>query len=147
MPLAGRMNPKRGKMKKILIVDDEPTILMTMSHLLGSSETTVITCERMEEAEEALARYAFNLVIADLRLSGMYGVEGLELLSFIKGLNSKTEVIIMTAYGTHEIEEKAYQAGAFHYYEKPIDLTDLAARIRTLGIAVSHRRTPPAQLS
>ena len=42
-------------MKKILIVDDEPTILMTLSHLLSSKETTVITSSRMEEAEEALS--------------------------------------------------------------------------------------------
>ena len=59
-------------MKKILIVDDEPTILMTLSHVLSNKDTTVITCERIEEAEEALARYTFDLVIADIRMSGMY---------------------------------------------------------------------------
>ncbi len=147
MPAAGRTDPERGKMKRILIVDDEPTILMTLSHLLGNAETTVITCERMEEAEAALQYYAFDLVIADLRLTGMDGVEGLELLSYVKKLNAKTEVIIMTAYGTHEIEEKAYQAGAFHYYEKPIDLSDLTVRVRTLGITVPDRKSPPGRQS
>jgi DNA-binding NtrC family response regulator len=123
-------------MKKILIVDDEPTILMTLSHLLSSKETTVITSSRMEEAEEALSRYSFDLVIADIRLSGMYGIEGLELLSFIKNMHPKTEVIIMTAYGTEEIKEDAYRRGAYYYYEKPIDLSHLVAKVQALGISL-----------
>ena len=40
---------------KIMIVDDEPTILMSLSHLLSNKETKVITCSRIEEAKEALA--------------------------------------------------------------------------------------------
>jgi DNA-binding NtrC family response regulator len=124
-------------MKKILIVDDEPTILMTLSHLLNNKDTTVITSSRMEEAEEALSRYAFDLVIADIRLSGMYGIEGLELLSFIKKMHAETKVIIMTAYGSDEIREDAYRRGAFHYYEKPIDLSNLVNKVQELGIPVS----------
>ncbi len=124
-------------MKKILIVDDEPTILMTLSHLLSNKETTVITSSRIEEAEEALSRYVFDLVIADIRLSGMYGIEGLELLSFVKKMQPKTEVIIMTAYGTDEIREDAYSRGAFYYYEKPIDLSHLVVKVQELGIPVS----------
>ena len=127
-------------MKKILIVDDEPTILMTLSHLLSNKDSVVITSNRMEEAEEALARYTFNLVIADIRLSGMYGIEGLELLSYIKKISPATEVIIMTAYGSDDIRDDAYARGAFHYYEKPIDIAHLISKVQTLGIQV-----PPVQ--
>lgn len=123
-------------MKKILIVDDEPTILMTLSHLLSNKDTAVITSSRIEEAEEALSRYTFDLVIADIRLSGMYGIEGLELLSYIKKLRPETEVIIMTAYGSDEIKEDAYRRGAFHYYEKPIDIAHLISKVQTLGITL-----------
>ncbi|MDA8079858.1 MAG: response regulator [Nitrospiraceae bacterium] len=127
-------------MKKILIVDDEETILMTLSHILSSKDTMVITSDKIEEAEEALLRYTFDLVIADIRLSGMYGIEGLELLSYVKKASPRTEVIIMTAYGSAEMEEDAYRRGAFHYYEKPIDISHLISKVRTLGIPV-----PPAQ--
>jgi DNA-binding NtrC family response regulator len=127
-------------MKKILIVDDEPTILMTLSHLLSSKDTVVITSSRIEEAEEALARYSFDLVIADIRLSGMYGIEGLELLSYIKKISPSTEVIIMTAYGSDEIRDDAYGRGAFYYYEKPIDIAHLISKVQAIGIVV-----PPAQ--
>ena len=123
-------------MKKILIVDDEPTILMTLSHVLSNPETTVITSSRIEEAEEALSRYTFDLVIADIRLSGMEGMEGLELLSYVKQLSPATEVIIMTAYGSDEMREEARQRGAFHYYEKPIDIPHLLNKIQALNIPV-----------
>ena len=121
-------------MKKILIVDDEPTILLTLSHVLSGRDTMVITSSKIEEAEEALSRYPFDLAIADVRLSGMYGVEGLELLSYIKKMSPETEVIIMTAYGSDEMEEDAYRRGAFHYFEKPVDIPQLVDKVRSLGI-------------
>ncbi len=127
-------------MTKVLIVDDEPTILMTLSHLLSSKDTTVITSSRIEEAEEALSRYKFDLVIADIRLSGMYGIEGLELLSYIKKLSPETEVIIMTAYGSEEMREDAYSRGALQYYEKPIDISHLISEVQTLGITVPYEQ-------
>ncbi len=121
-------------MKKILIVDDEPTILLTLSHVLSRKDTVVITSSRIEEAEEALSRYPFDLVIADIRLSGMYGIEGLELLSYIKEVSPSTEVIIMTAYGSDEMRDEAYSRGAYYYYEKPIDIEHLVSKIGPLGI-------------
>ncbi len=123
-------------MKKILIVDDEPTILLTLSHALGSKETVVITSSRIEEAEVALSRYHFDLMIADIRLSGMYGIEGLELLSYIKGVSPSTTVIIMTAYGSDEMRDDAYRRGAYYYFEKPIDIDHLISKIRPLGIVL-----------
>lgn len=129
-------------MKKVLIVDDEPTILMTLSHLLSGKDTTVITSSRMEEAEEALSRYTFDLVIADIRLSGMYGIEGLELLSYIKEISPATEVIIMTAYGSEEMKEEAYDRGALQYYEKPVDISHLISKVQPLGIVVAQELKP-----
>ncbi len=123
-------------MKKVLIVDDEPSILLSLSHLLSSNDTVVVTCSRIEEAEEALDRYRFDLVIADVRLSGVYGIEGLELLSYIKNISPMTKVIIMTAYGSEEMREAAYRRGAYFYYEKPIDMDDLLSKVRECGIDI-----------
>lgn len=126
-------------MKKILIVDDEPTILMTLSHLLSNKGTTVITSSKIEEAEEALKRYKFDLVIADIRLSGIYGIEGLELLSYVKQLSPETEVIIMTAYGSEDMKRLSRERGAYQYYEKPIDMSDLLAKVQELGIKIPEK--------
>jgi DNA-binding NtrC family response regulator len=126
--------------KRILIVDDEPAILMALSHLLSNENTLVITSSRIEEAEEALDRYKFDLIIADIRLSGIEGMEGLELLSYVKNISPGIKVIIMTAYGSDEIKESAYQRGAYHYYEKPIDMDDLTKKVEDCGIPVMTQK-------
>ena len=123
--------------QRILIVDDEPTILLTLSYTLRSDDVEVITASRLEPAEEALSRYTFDLVIVDIRMSGILGIEGLELLSYIKRYWPKTEVIVMTAHGSDDIKQEAYGRGATIYYDKPIDIGELAAKIRSMGIAVS----------
>jgi DNA-binding response OmpR family regulator len=124
--------------KRILIVDDEPTILLTLSYTLRSKDVEVITASRLEPAEEALNRYSFDLVIVDIRMSGILGIEGLELLSYIKRQWPKTEVIIMTAYGSEEIKQEAYERGAEYYYTKPIDIDALMLRVSEMGIPVKR---------
>lgn len=124
--------------KRIMIVDDEPTILLTLSYTLRSSEIEVVTASRLEVAEEALERAAFDLVIVDIRMSGVLGIEGLELLSYIKRRWPRTSVIIMTAHGSEEIRREAYERGAFYYYDKPIDIMDLMQRVRSMGIPVKQ---------
>ena len=102
MPLSVKKAPDgsvKSEPKRILIVDDEPTILLTLSYTLRSNGVEIITTSRLEPAEEALARYAFDLVIVDIRMSGILGIEGLELLSYIKRFWPKTEVIVMTSHG------------------------------------------------
>lgn len=124
-------------MKKVLIVDDEPTILLSLSHLLSSRAVSVITTGKIEEAEEALLTQKIDLVIADIRLSGVHGLEGLQLLEHIKTHSPAPKVIIMTAYGTPEMKEMAYANGAYHYYEKPVDINDLLKKAEGCGIPVS----------
>jgi len=121
--------------KKILIVDDEQSILLSLKHLLAIPGVEVITCTEIEQAEEALANSHFDLVIADIRMSGVDGIEGLELLSYVKQ-NFATEVIIMTGFGTADIEADAYRRGAYHYFKKPIEIKDLMQRVSSLGIPV-----------
>ncbi len=125
------MNDK--SMKKILIVDDEPSILMSLSYALKTEGVEVITCNEIEQAEDALESAPFQLVIADIRMSGVNGIEGLELLSYIKQRFS-TEVIIMTGYGSEDIEAEAYRRGALRYFNKPVDIVDLLKHVDSIGI-------------
>lgn len=121
--------------KKILIVDDEQSILLSLSHALRTDGVEVVACDEIEEAEEALGNSRFDLVIADIRMSGVNGIEGLELLSYIKQ-HYATEVIIMTGYGSEEIETEAYRRGALHYFMKPIDIKALMNIVGSMGIPV-----------
>ena len=71
-------------LKKILLVDDEQSILLSLSYVLKCEGVEVLACNEIEQAEEALASSHFDLVIADIRMSGLNSIEGLELLSYIK---------------------------------------------------------------
>ena len=122
--------------KRILIVDDEPTILLALSHVLKTEGVEIITSSKMERAEEAVERYFFDLVIADIKMSGVLGKEGLELLTYLRNKSPETRVIIMTGYGSPEIKEEAYVMGAYYYYDKPVDITHLLGMIKKLGIPV-----------
>ena len=68
-------------MKKILVVDDEQSILKSLSYALKTEGVEVFACSEIEQAEEALESTHFDLVITDIRMSGINGIEGLELLT------------------------------------------------------------------
>ncbi len=122
-------------LKKIMIVDDEQSILLSLSYALRTEGVEVITCSEIEQAEEALNHAHFDLVIADIRMSGVNGIEGLELLSYVRQ-RCDTKVIIMTGYGTEEIEAEAYRRGALHYFKKPVDIPELLKQVSLAGIPV-----------
>ena len=124
-----------SQLKKILVVDDEKPILTTFAHILRCTGVEVLLCSEIEEAEEALKGSHFDLVIADIRMSGMTGIEGLELLRYIKQRYT-TEVIIMTGFATPEIEAEALKLGAFHFFRKPVDPVELLQKVAELGIQV-----------
>ncbi len=122
--------------KRILIVDDEPTILLTLSYALRSELIEVVTAGRLDLAEAALQRGRFDAVIADVRMSGMLGVEGLELLTYIKRYWPETRVIVMTAHGSDEVQQDAQERGADRYFVKPVDIRELLRTIGEMGFPV-----------
>lgn len=121
-------------MKKILIVDDEENLLTALSRALKTEGVEVITTTKIEEAEYAINNCFFDVVLADIRLTGVLGREGLELLPYVQNQSPKTKVIIMTGYGSPEIEKEAYDKGAYFYFDKPIDLHTLKNHFEKLGI-------------
>lgn len=124
-------------MKKILIVDDEQAVLLGLSCVLKTTDVQVFTCDEIGRAETLLADNIFDLVLADIRMSGVYGIEGLELLSYITS-RYETKVMIMTGAGNNEVEAEAYRRGAHFYFNKPIDTHELLNQVSMLGIPVKY---------
>jgi DNA-binding response OmpR family regulator len=94
----------------------------------------VVTASRLEYAEAALEKYLFDLVIADIRISGILGIEGLELLRYVKKKSPKTKVIIMSGSGSGDMHKHALERGADLYYDKPIEIEELMQRVTEMGI-------------
>lgn len=117
---------------RILIVDDEDLIVLAMRKYFEGLGYRVDAAFELEEAQALLSNYKYNLVIADLRLTGIGGVEGLQIVSDIHQRCNNTRVILLTAFGTPEIERESYNRGADAFLQKPKAMIEIAQIARTL---------------
>ncbi len=119
---------------RVLVVDDERAVLDAANDYLSACGFAVETARELEEAEALLHAMEFELVIADMRLTGVHGREGLELLRFVRRTRPQARIIVMTAHGTSELEQEARRRGADAFLEKPLPLSELANEaVRLVG--------------
>lgn len=102
--------------KKILVVDDEPSVTGSMELVLSEVGFEVLTAHGFAESTTKLEAAPVDLVITDLRLSD---ASGIDLIKHIKRTTPDTEVILMTGYGSLDVTIEAIKAGAYYYLEKP----------------------------
>jgi len=103
--------------ERLLIVDDEPDMLKLLSMIIREKTPYVaVTTNNPLEALEFAKKGGFDLVIADLKMPGL---DGIELLEAIKKADEEIPVIIMTAYGTVESAMETMRKGAFDFITKP----------------------------
>ncbi len=103
--------------ERILSVDDEPDMLKLMSMIIREKTPYEITTTNNPlEALELIRKGGFDIVIADLK---MPGVDGIQLLKAIREFDEDIPVIIVTAYGTVESAIETMQKGAFDFITKP----------------------------
>jgi len=113
-------------MGSILVVDDEPAILAAFEELLGGLEHEVVTARRAETALEHLRSAPADLVILDIQLPGMSGLDALRL---IKQQRPKVPVLVITGQGTMSTAVEATKLGAFDYQLKPIEPDEMLATV------------------
>lgn len=114
-------------MSSVLIVDDDSQLRQSFEKLLSEEGYAVRTAPSGEDGLEAVRQKAPDLVVMDVRLPGM---NGLETFGAIRGIEPKLPVIIMTAYGTTDTAIKATKMGAFDYILKPFDIPDILRLIK-----------------
>ncbi|TET18713.1 MAG: response regulator [Candidatus Cloacimonadota bacterium] len=114
--------------KRILVVDDEKLICWSLEKTFSNEGYEVSVAGSGEQALEMMKSKNFDVVIADVK---MPGISGLELLTEIKENSDylSTEVIIMTAFGSPELLKLAYGKGALDYIEKPLNLSVLKQKV------------------
>jgi DNA-binding NtrC family response regulator len=111
---------------RILIVDDEKDFTESLAERLALRDYDVSTSFSGEEALEKLKTYNLDVVILDVQMPGLDGIETLREIKKIKPL---TEVIMLTAHATVETAIKGMQLGAFDYLIKPCDNEELVSKI------------------
>ncbi len=115
--------------KPILIVDDEKNIRLTLSQALESVGIETDTAANGEEALARLKEKEFGLMLLDIRMPGM---DGMEVLRRLRKIRPDIRVIMITAYGTIESAVEAIRLGAVDFLQKPFDpgqVRDLVSRV------------------
>ena len=118
-------------MKYVLIVDDEEQLLLTMQAGFEpfKDRFEILTARNGKEATVLLASARVNLVVTDLKMPEM---DGFELLAFLKNNFPEIPAIVMTAFGTPEIERQLVRSGMISMLEKPVDFDELTQLIVNL---------------
>jgi len=110
------------KMSKLLLIDDEEDVRYSLQRILASEEVELATAASGEEGLKAIPKLKPDLVLMDVRMGGM---TGMETLRKIRASDPKLLVILMTAYGTTQTAIEAMKLGAYDYLLKPFDIPKL----------------------
>ena len=128
-------------MAKILIIDDEKQIRRVIGLQLEKSGHEVRTCANGQEGIEAIEAGRFDLVISDLQ---MPKVTGIEFLEYIREAKISIPIIVMTAFGSVETAVEAMKLGAVDYISKPLQLAELVLKAERIlsrrGLVEENKR-------
>ncbi|MBI5189401.1 MAG: response regulator [Nitrospirae bacterium] len=120
--------------KRVLVLDDEPGILMSFKEMLQSETVLVDTAASVKSAEALLLLNDYSAVILDVRLGGSLREGGMKVLRFLKEQRPGTGAIVATGFGNPESMQEAFVLGAAFYFQKPVSINTLQNALRSLGV-------------
>jgi len=112
---------------KVLLVDDEEEFISTLSQRLETRDLNVTTASSGQEAVELTDQQDFDAILLDITMPGM---DGIETLKRIKEKHPEAEIIMLTGHGSIASTVEAMKSGAEDYLEKPVDMSELLAKIK-----------------
>ncbi|MBP1933996.1 response regulator [Ammoniphilus resinae] len=113
---------------KVLIVDDQYGIRVLLYEVFGKEGYETFQAANGKQALEIVKNESPDLVILDMKIPGM---DGLEILKEIKKINTDIKVIMMTAYGELDMIKEATELGAITHFTKPFDIDELRLAVRS----------------
>jgi DNA-binding NtrC family response regulator len=111
---------------RLLVIDDEAIVGKRLLQVFGKMGFRVEVFDSPIPAMEAAAVHPFDIVVTDLKMEGM---DGMEVLTRVRQLNPATRVIIITGYAQPETAEEAFKLGVFDFIPKPFRLEQLKGSI------------------
>ncbi len=116
-----------NKKTSILILDDEPIVSKRLKPSLEKKGYEVETFTESFRALERVKQKKFDVVITDLKMEGM---DGMQFLTEVKNMSPETEVIVITGFATMETAKQSFQKGVFDFLSKPFKLGEIAEAIK-----------------
>jgi diguanylate cyclase (GGDEF)-like protein len=121
--------------QRVLVVDDEPTIRFVLSQVLTEAGFDVVEATSGEEALETFKRSTFPVVVTDIIMGRMSGID---LLANLRELDPEVQVVVMTSQGTLDTATSALRNGAYDYLQKPFE--DLDAITTVIERAIEKKQ-------
>jgi DNA-binding NtrC family response regulator len=122
----------KPRIPRLLVVDDEESICFSMSEYFSLHGYKVDTARDTDEAERLVETSQYQVIIQDLRLTTRRNPDGLELIKLAHRRHPETRIIVLTAYGSAEIEDEALRCGADAFLRKPKPLSQVAQVVQGL---------------
>lgn len=116
------MATDKNKPNRLLIIDDEQIVGRRLKHVFSKIGFEVEVFTDAQEALEEISKKAFDVVITDLKMDK---IDGIEILGHVKSMSPDTQVIIITGYASEETSSVAYKRGVFEFLAKPFRLDTL----------------------
>ena len=125
---------EKTKTIHVLLVDDEKQFANILSKRLRRRNIDVVTAYSGSEAIQILRKRDFEVVVLDLKMEDM---DGIEVLKIMKIIDDRLAVIMLTGHGSAEAAEQGLKQGAFDYLTKPCEMEELLEKIES---AYAHRK-------
>lgn len=119
--------------EKILIVDDQFGIRILLNEVLSKEGYETFQAANGVQALDIVQKHAPHLVLLDMKIPGM---DGIEILKRMKVIDPAIRVIIMTAYGELDMIQEAKDLGALTHFAKPFDIDDIRGAVKEYIVAV-----------
>jgi DNA-binding NtrC family response regulator len=138
MLFEGGESPKEPPDERIrlMVLDDEPIVGKRLRQALTKHGMVIEVFEDPKKAISRLRETHFDIVVTDLR---MEEVSGIQVLEYISSNCNNTRVILITGYATVEVAREALVKGAFDFIAKPFKPRDLRAAINKAALSLGHR--------
>lgn len=117
------------KVARAVVIDDETEVIDLIEQILKEEGLSVKRCSRAEELLDSLPGESFDLIICDLILPG---ISGLDLLDMLHSMGIETPFVLITGYASLDTAIQAVNRGAFHYIKKPFTIEEIRLVINRL---------------
>lgn len=132
-------------MLRVLVLDDEDLVLRSVVRILRIPGLDVTTCVEIEAARALLTCFEFDVLVTDLQVSALGGLEGMRLIRFVGTHFPRTKVFVHSGHIDAEVRRLGDTLGVAAYFEKPLGMQELRTRLaaEVAELPSEHRRDDP----
>lgn len=130
----------------VVLLDDDAMVTDGLAAGLEREDRTIVTCNDLESAELIVERFRPSHVVADIRLSGEFGFEGLDFIRYVKREAPESRVILISGMSDEALQLEAAERGAVAFLKKPFELAELDSMLEMITCSATSSAAGDARI-